>query len=326
LIITGVALGLAALSGFAGGTPGVRNLKFTYLARIAALPAEAHTLRVWIPLPPSDSYQAIREIRIESPLPYTRRREPEYGNQYLYLEAPAARIKLPFQIRISFEATRREHRVQLDSRPVRLPASTGDGPSAVARFLEPDRLVPTGGIIAALAEQATQGVKNPLGKARAIYNYVVSTMRYDKSGEGWGRGDAIFACTAKRGNCTDFHALFIGMIRAARIPARFEIGFPVPADQHQGAISGYHCWAEFYLEPYGWIPVDASEASKNAARRDYFFGAHDENRLQFTVGRDILLQPAQHGEPLNYFIYPYAELDAKPFAIESKFSFQDLKR
>jgi len=69
--------------------------------------------------------------------------------------------------------------------------------------------------------------------------------------------------------------------------------------------------------------VDASEAWKHPDKKDYFFGAHDDNRLQFTVGRDIRLDPSQQGDPLNYFIYPYAELDGKPFAVESKFSFQD---
>jgi hypothetical protein len=69
--------------------------------------------------------------------------------------------------------------------------------------------------------------------------------------------------------------------------------------------------------------VDASEAWKHPEKRSYFFGAHDDNRLQFTVGRDIRLDPSQHGDPLNYFIYPYAELDGKPFAVESKFQFQD---
>ncbi len=113
------------------------------------------------------------------------------------------------------------------------------------------------------------------------------------------------------------------MMRAVGIPARFEIGFPLPADQHDGAVPGYHCWAEFYVQPFGWIPVDASEAWKHPDKKDYFFGAHDDNRLQFTVGRDIRLDPPQQGDPLNYFIYPYAELDGKPFAVESKFSFQD---
>jgi hypothetical protein len=70
-------------------------------------------------------------------------------------------------------------------------------------------------------------------------------------------------------------------------------------------------------------PRPLQESWKHPDKRDYFFGAHDDNRLQFTVGRDIRLDPPQQGDPLNYFIYPYVELDGKPFAVESKFSFQD---
>src|SRR5258707_13215683 len=127
-------------------------------------------------------------------------------------------------------------------------------------------------------------------------------MRYDKSGTGWGNGDAIWACTAKRGNCTDFHSLFIGMMRAAGIPARFEIGFPLPGDQNAGAIAGYHCWAEFYVAAYGRIPVDASDGWKHTAEKKFFFDAHADNSVQFTVGRDIRLDQAQQGYQLNYFL------------------------
>jgi len=69
--------------------------------------------------------------------------------------------------------------------------------------------------------------------------------------------------------------------------------------------------------------IQSIEAWKHPDKKDYFFGAHDDNRLQFTVGRDIRLDPPQQGDPLNYFIYPYAEQDGKPFAVKSKFSFQD---
>src|SRR5206468_5382925 len=77
-----------------------------------------------------------------------------------------------------------------------------------------------------------------------------------------------------------------------------------------------------YLD-VSWIPVDASEAWKHQDKKDYFFGAHDDNRVQFTVGRDIRLDPPQQGAPLNYFIYPYGELDGKPLALASQFTFHD---
>jgi hypothetical protein len=150
-------------------------------------------------------------------------------------------------------------------------------------------------------------------------------MRYDKTGEGWGRGDAVWACTSKRGNCTDFHSLFIGMMRSSGIPARFEIGFPLPEGKTEGDIAGYHCWAEFYLDGIGWVPVDVSEAWKNPAKRDFFFGAHCTNRVFFTYGRDIRLSPDQKGDPLNYFIYPYAETNGQPQKnLQTHFSFRDV--
>lgn len=298
-----------------------RKFRFTYIASIPPLPADAKTSRIWIPLPQSDQYQTVRDLKIEAPFAYAEHRDSEYGNEYLYLQEPASAVLQPADVRVSFEATRREHRVPLDAHAP-APALRSTSPN-LQRFLQPDRLVPLQGTIAELSTQQTQGLQDPLAKARAIYNYVIATMRYDKSGTGWGNGDAIWACTAKRGNCTDFHSLFIGMMRAAGIPARFEIGFPLPTDQHEGNVPGYHCWAEFYVEPYGWIPVDASEAWKHPEKKDYFFGAHDDNRVQFTLGRDIRLDPPQQGGPLNYFIYPYAELDGKPLALTSKFTFQD---
>ena len=66
-------------------------------------------------------------------------------------------------------------------------------------------------------------------------------------------------CDAKHGNRVDFHSLLNSMARAERIPARFEIGFPVP-DRAEGAIPGYHCWAEFFASGPGWVPIDISEA------------------------------------------------------------------
>ncbi len=118
--------------------------------------------------------------------------------------------------------------------------------------------------------------------------------------------------------------LFISLARAEGIPARFEIGFPVPSGT-EGTIPGYHCWAEFYVKGWGWVPVDISEAWKDPKKHDYFFGSLDANRVQFSVGRDLTLQPKQEGGPLNYFIYPYVEVDGKPFeGIEKRFSYQEV--
>ena len=126
-----------------------------------------------------------------------------------------------------------------------------------------------------------------------IYEYVVGVMSYDKSGKGWGRGDALYACDVRRGNCTDFHSLFMALARSRGIPARFTIGFPIGKPKF-GQVPGYHCWAEFYAGSE-WVPIDASEAWKNPARHDYYFGHLDAARVAFTMGRDLELTPHQQG-------------------------------
>jgi transglutaminase-like putative cysteine protease len=301
-----------------------RRFEFTYQVHVPSLPASSSSLRIWIPVPTSDSWQTVTNLSTESPIAHRITKENQFGNSMAYFDVKLDHAKPASDIAMHFTAVRREHRVDLgDARA----NSNSFAPSGIefARFLQPDHLVPIDGVIGELSKEHTQGATTPEDKARTIYEYVVATMRYDKSGTGWGHGDAIWACTAKRGNCTDFHSLFDGMARAAGIPARFEIGFPLPIGKSQGEIAGYHCWTEFYLNGVGWVPIDASEAWKNPAKHDYFFGANDANRIQFSMGRDIRLNPPQQSEPLNYFVYPYAELNGQPFdQLQSRFAFQDL--
>jgi len=301
-----------------------RQFEFTYKVTVPALAAGSAPLHLWIPLPPSDAFQTISDLKIDGPVAYRIRTEREYGNRFAYFVVPPERAAAPFDITLRFQATRREHQVALADAHALALAPARLTPE-IKRSLEPDRMVPLGGAIADLARQQTVGITDPLQQARKAYDYVVATMKYDKTGQGWGRGDAVWACDSKRGNCTDFHSVLIGMMRTKGIPARFEIGFPLPDDKSGGEIPGYHCWAEFYIEGIGWVPVDASEAWKHPDRRDYFFGAHDDNRVLFTRGRDIRLGADQKGAPLNYFIYPYAEQDGKPAEVKSQFAFRDIR-
>jgi len=108
--------------------------------------------------------------------------------------------------------------------------------------------------------------------------------------------------------------------------ARFDIGFPLPENKDKGDIAGYHCWAEFYAPKTGWIPVDISEAWKAKQKQDYFFGSVDANRVQLSTGRDVMLSPKQEGPALNYFVYPYVEVDGKPYdKLDKQFGFEEVK-
>ncbi len=307
--------------------PRVRRFAFEYQTTVPALPATARELDVWLPVPHADPSQDIAGLEIDSPHPYELLAAP-HGNRVLHLKVRAPQPRA-FTVTMRFAVARREH-----LNPAAQPGQTAKPPAQpeaaadpdMARWLAADGLVPLDDSIRHWAGQvaAQAGARTPLERARAIYNHVVATVQYDKSGQGWGRGDIYYACDERRGNCTDFHALFIGYCRALGIPARFSIGFPLPPERGQGEVKGYHCWAEFYTPATGWVPIDASEAAKNPDRREYFFGAHDENRVEFTRGRDLLLAPRQQGAALNYFIYPYAELDGQPFeGLRNQFRYRD---
>ncbi|WP_230471344.1 transglutaminase-like domain-containing protein [Hymenobacter jejuensis] len=301
-----------------------RAFRFEYQATVRDIPTGAKQVDLWLPVPHSDKSQNINDLQVDSPYPYEVVTS-QYGNHILHLNLLNPK-EIAFTVTMHFDALRREH-----INPTLVPTASRKAPTEPAdpdmqRWLQPDKLVPLDNQIKTWATEvvAKANAKTDLEKARAIYEHVVSTVKYDKSGQGWGRGDIYYACDARRGNCTDFHAVFIGYCRAVGIPARFSIGFPLPADRGEGQVQGYHCWAEFYTKETGWVPVDASEAAKDPSRRTYFFGAHDENRVEFTRGRDLALAPPQHNGPLNFFIYPYAEVDGKPFtSIDKKFSYHD---
>ena len=279
-------------------------------------------VRIWIPQAHSDAFQVVKVASATGDLPLKKTHESKYGNEMYYAEASKAkRPELHFEI--VYDVVRNE-RLTLGMYSPHLEAVKLSDRER-KEYLASDALVPTTGLPAELAVKVTEGKTVPLDKARAIYDYVFTTMRYDKTGSGWGRGDVLYACDAKKGNCTDFHSLFIAMARSQGIPARFEIGFPLPPDKHSAEIAGYHCWADFFEPQHGWIPVDISEAWKHPEKKDYFFGAHDANRVEFTMGRDLELNPKQDGKPLNYFVYPYVEVAGKEYPnVSTAFSFADV--
>jgi transglutaminase-like putative cysteine protease len=300
----------AAIAVAVAAPPETRSRAFhmEYRAAIKEAPAGAKRIDLWIPVPQNDPYQQVSNLRIETPEKYETATVD--GNKMIHVTAGAK----PVEIRMSLDATREEH---VQSRLFGgAPLTKEEDAKDLARYLKPDRLVPLDDQIHTWAREVVEkaNARTDLEMARAIYNHIIATVKYDKTGKGWGRGDIYYACSERRGNCTDFHAIFIGYARAMGIPARFAIGFPLPADRGEGQIAGYHCWAEFYAKGIGWVPVDASEAGKNPSKREYFFGAHDENRIEFSKGRDLLLAPRQQSEALNYFVYPYAEVDGKTFA------------
>lgn len=295
-----LALALSAFAVPAFAAP--KTFEATYVATVANVPPGTKNLAVWLPLPVTRGAQTVSDVTIDSPYTFTRHVDPEFHNAYAYTtiaNPPAGDLTFT----VHFRATRNEE--TLDR-----PAETNATKAELARALRADRLVTLSPRVRKLADEVTAGKSGAMKQAHAIFDYLIATMKYDKTIPGWGKGDTERACDIRAGNCTDFHSLFLSMARAKGIPARFVIGFPLTAAD--GNVKGYHCWAEFYVKGKGWIPVDASDASKlaDANARQYLFGHLDPNRVQFTVGRDLTLAP-KTAEPLNYFIYPHVEAAGK---------------
>jgi len=308
-----------------------RDVTCTYLAQINRLPRDARIVHVWIPLAKTGQEQRILRRDVHAPVPYTITQDPDYGNDILH-----ATLEPPIPEHLEIAVDYRAQLVGADAASADLPPTQ----NALQHDLQPSGLIVIDEVVRERAGRATTGRSTPLARARGIYDHVRHTMAYDKSVPGWGRGDTRRACLLGKGNCTDFHSLFISLARAERIPARFKIGVVIPPpdapatgwrrigvllkaaasgggmipQEPSGVIPGYHCWAEFYEKGQGWVPVDASEAWKHPRLADYYFGARDPNRFLISTGRDIRLVPRQQGEPVNIFFAPHVEVDGQPFS------------
>ena len=294
-----------------------RAFHVSYIARIAGLPAGAKHIQIWVPLATSRDGQQILRRTIQAGVPYDVDKDPIYGNDILHA-ALTPPVPATLELQVEYDAL-----VEGGNRLADAPADAASLPPGVqTMYLRAERLTVIDDQVRRMAAEATRGRATTVERARAIYECVIRHMQYDKQMPGWGRGDVVRACAVGKGNCTDFHSLFIAMARAAGIPARFKIGATVPSDAATSTF-GYHCWAEFYVPERGWIPVDASEAWKHPERLDEYFGTEDMNKLTVSVGRDLRLAPAQQGEPVNIFIRPYVEVDGRPFdGVEMQFQWR----
>lgn len=299
-------------------------------------PAESQEVKLWLPYPVSDENQEITQIDIKGN--YTNMlmgKDAKFNNRILYLE-----WKGSFKERIltySFKIRRKE-RITKNFPAQNLPLSTAE----FRPYLEATSLGPTGGKVKEYAEKITKNQKTTLGKARAIYDWIVDNMHRDPKVKACGLGDVERLLETKGGKCADLHAVFVALARAAGIPAREVFGIRIPKGPAGDMSKAQHCWAEFYLPGSGWVAVDPADVRKIILEqkltqeqakpwREYYFGAVDENRIALSTGRDIVLDPPQKEKALIFFMYPYAEADGKPlnedlygFNLGYKISFKEL--
>jgi transglutaminase-like putative cysteine protease len=205
--------------------------------------------------------------------------------------------------------------------------------SELHKFLQPTKMVPTDGVVKDQSASICLGVAGDINKARAIYEWIVENTFRDPKVRGCGIGDIRFMLESKDlgGKCADLNALYVGLARAAGLPARHvyglrvgpsRLGFKSLGLSSDKATKGQHCRAEVYCQGYGWVPADPADVRKVVLEeppgnrsledemvkkaRERLFGAWEMNWMAYNCGHDVAL-PGSTLPPVNYFMYPQAE-------------------
>ena len=134
-----------------------------------------------------------------------------------------------------------------------------------------------------------------------IYSFVTKHLRYVIQDEERG---AVWALENGVGDCSEYSYLFVAMCRAIGVPARVQAGFAFHYSSE--TLEDGHMWAEYYLENYGWIPVDATWQLFNMIDSRHFsaIGSIPEDTTYtnyvFDTTADVPLEDAQTVELQPY--------------------------
>lgn len=212
-------------------------------------------------------------------------------------------------------------------------AAERENPAELEYFLQPTKLIPTDGIVKTTANAATAGSKTDMEKAHAIYEWIVENTFRNPKTRGCGAGDILFMLETKDlgGKCADLNALYVGLARAAGLPARdvygirvgkSELGYKSLGPSTPIVTKAQHCRAEVHLKGYGWVPVDPADVRKVVLEeppgnrplddemvkkaRARLFGSWEMNWMAYNFGHDVSL-PGSKGGPVGFLMYPQAE-------------------
>ena len=303
--------------------PKARKLHLTFTCQVDKLPPDARTVDLWIPVPPTNERQSIKLLNEKELSAGRFTKDKTFGNQLYYRRFDATDRTTPIRVELVYDVDVREKTVdaakQLIATSDKVPAGEF-GP-----YLREAAMIPIKGRITELARTIKLPGGEPLRAGRAIYDHLVDTMVYNYLAPGAGKGNAVWACDSKTGDCTDFHSVFIGVCRWRGIPADHVFGLPLPPEKPEGDAKHCHCWAQFWVADVGWIPIDASRANKYPKDREYYFGTLGSTWVTLAHGRDVILEPPQQGPPLNMLHGPVAEVDGKPFDVHFVAHYKDRK-
>lgn len=295
------------------------------------IPNDSTPARAWVPLPHTEESDWFRplENRWSGNGEFSLAKDPRYGAEMLAASWSAG--EEPVLETVSRFATR-DRATDFSKPGDAAPLSAEE----VRHYTAATELIPTDGIVKETADRIVAGAGSDLEKARRIYDWVVENTFREPSVRGCGLGDvaSMLHVGDLGGKCADLNALYVGLARAAGLPARDVYGIRVGPSQFGykslGANSetitkAQHCRAEVFISGWGWVPVDPADVRKvmleeppgglpaddpkvQAVRRA-LFGAWETNWLPYNTAHDVKL-PGSSAPPLGFLMYPQAETAA----------------
>ena len=326
-----LAFGIAPRHARGAESPTANNpwRKFEAVTRVEVANPTGVT-RVWVPLPllsDTDYFKRGGDTWTGNAATARLVKDAKYDSGLVYAEWPATE-KTPV-LEVTSRYATRDRAIDLSKPPAK---PVREDRAVLARYLEPTKLLPTDGIVLETAQGITKGIPTDADKGRAIYEWIVENTFRDPKVRGCGLGDikAMLETRNLGGKCADLNALFVGLARAVKIPARDVYGVRCAESAEfkslgkGGDISkAQHCRAEFYVDGHGWVPVDPADVRKvileeggglqagladpKAQRaRTKLFGAWEMNWLAYNYAHDVKL-PNSTEAPLPFLMYPQAE-------------------
>lgn len=306
------ALALPVAAQAAGGT-------LTYTVEPNVL-EHSKTARVWLPYPLSGDDQTVSQVKVEGNYATSGvYADPASRAVYLFADWPTLtekpRLSLSFHVDSNFKKG-----APLTESKEPIPADIK------SRYLASTEWIPAD-CYKAEAAKAVKGKTGVLAKAKAIYDWTVSHTFRDPNVKGCGLGIPGRTLTDMQGGgkCADISTVFVTMARAAGIPARDVFGIRLAAPKTGEVTGDFHCWAEFYLPGHGWVMVDPADVRKmmlvnnlelgdprTKQWSDFFWNGDDLFRVTLAKeARGVRFNPPQAGPELNYFMYPFGQVDGE---------------
>jgi hypothetical protein len=263
------------------------------------LPANG-TLKLWLPVPIETGSQTNVTIISVEPARYMKSSTGTGADLGLvYLEVPLEEITDPFlNVSARYRFVQHEQRFTID--PAKVKPYNTSSPD-YRKFTAPSNNIVITPEMKAKASEIVGNETNPYLMAKKIYWDIITTHPYSHAPHLWmdmtGTPESSYVLKTGIGDCGSQSMYFAALCRSVGIPARAAGGY-----QMVEGTAGTHFWAEYYLEGYGWIPVDVTvseggEWSYNATPADlqryheYFFGSIDPYRYIIQKDVDIPLSP-----------------------------------